>query len=192
MRVTSDAAYKKETEDGYSLRGTLFLRGEGNDQSSFPQNTAVHILDWACRSQRHVTRSTFSAELLSAGDAIDQGMLTSHMLYELEHGPISMQEARNKRMQGGYVPTALYLDAKSVYAAIIATFIKPPAEKSLLCHIQYIRELLDKGIIQYLFWIDTRDMTADGLTKGAVDRNTLHALMDGVQTLQHGFGKWRS
>ena len=48
---------------------------------------------------------------------------------------------------------------------------------SLLCHIQYIRELLDKGIIQYLFWIDTRDVIADGLTKGAVDRNALHTLM---------------
>ena len=36
------------------------------------------------------------------------------------------------------------------------------------------------------------DMTADGLTKGAVDRNTLHTLMDGVQTLQHEFEQWRS
>ena len=62
----------------------------------------------------------------------------------------------------------------------------------MLCHIQYIRELLDKGIIQYLFWIDTRDMVADGLTKGAVDRNTLHALMDGVQTLQHEYEQWKS
>ena len=103
-----------------------------------------------------------------------------------------MHEARNKRMHGGYIPTALYFDAKSVYAAIIATFIKPPAEKSLLCHIRYIRELLDKGIIQFLFWIDTRDMTADGLTKGSVDRNTLHALMDGVQELQHEFAQWKS
>ena len=51
---------------------------------------------------------------------------------------------------GGYIPTALYLEAKSVYAAIIVSFIKAPAEQSLLCHIKYIRELLDKGITQYL------------------------------------------
>ena len=80
----------------------------------------------------------------------------------------------------------------SVYVAIIATFIKPPAEKSLPCHIQYIRELLDKGVVQYLFWIDTRDMIADGLTKAAVDRGALHALMDGVQVLQHTFEQWKS
>ena len=29
LRVISDAAYKKETEDGYSLRGALFLRAAG-------------------------------------------------------------------------------------------------------------------------------------------------------------------
>ena len=54
-------------------------------------------------------------------------------------------------MEGGYIPTALYVDAKSVFAAIIATFIKQPAEKSLLCHCQYLRELLDKRILQHIF-----------------------------------------
>ena len=80
------------------------------------------------------------------------------------------REARDKSMYGGYVPMGLYLDAKSVFAAVTATFIKPPAEKSLLCHIQYIRELLDTRVLQYLFWIDTRDMTSDGLTKGCGTR----------------------
>eukprot|EP00974_Lingulodinium_polyedra_P066043 6389610-Lingulodinium_polyedra.AAC.1 len=56
------------------------------------------------------------------------------------------REARQRRMEGGYIPTALYLDAKSVFVAVKATFIKQPAEKSLLCHAQYVRELLDKRI----------------------------------------------
>ena len=82
-------------------------------------------------------------------------------------------------MNGGYLPTALYVDAKSVYAAVSATFIKQPAEKSLLFHIQYMRELLDKHMIRYLLWVDTRDMAADGLTKGAVARDALHEIMAG-------------
>ena len=114
------------------------------------------------------------------------------MLYELEHGPISALEARNRRMEGGYIPVALYLDAKSVFAAISATFIKQPAEKSLLCHVQYLRELLDKHVLQYLFWLDTRDMGADGLTKGAVTRSLLHSYMDGYMTLQHEHSQWSS
>ena len=100
LRVISDAAYKKETEDGYSLRGALFLRGQGHDSSDFTQASVIHILDWACRSQRHVTRSTFSAELLAAGDAVDQGILISHMVHELENGPMTAFDARNRRMHG--------------------------------------------------------------------------------------------
>ena len=81
-------------------------------------------------------------------------------------------------MEGGYIPIALYLDAKSVFVAVSAAFIKQPAEKSLLCHVQYIRELLDKLVLLYLFWLDTRDMGADGLTKVVVARALLHMYMD--------------
>ena len=87
------------------------------------------------------------------------------MLCEVESGVLSAQEARDRRMEGGYLPTALYLDAKSVYAAVTATFIKQPAEKSLLCHMQYLRELLAKKVVDKLVWLDTRDMGADGLSK---------------------------
>ena len=86
----------------------------------------------------------------------------------------------------------LYLDAKSVYAAVTATFIKQPAERSLLSHVQYIRELLDKKIIFGLAWLDTRDMGADGLTKGAVSRDALHELMAGKMCLRHEHEQWRS
>ena len=75
LRVVSDAAYKKEVEDGYSMRGALYRRGVGHKAEDFAgSKSVVHVLDWACKSQRHVTRSTFSAELLSAGDAADQGI----------------------------------------------------------------------------------------------------------------------
>ena len=105
---------------------------------------------------------------------------------------MTAHEARQHRLHGGYIPTAIYLDAKSVFAATTATFIKQPAEKSLLCHVQYLRELLDERIITYIFWIDTRDMGADGLTKGAVARDLLHAHMDGYMPLKHEFSQWCS
>ena len=162
------------------------MGGNGTDYNYFSGALGtVHILDWACRSQRHVTRSTFSAELFAAGAAAGHGALISHTFREIENGPMPMFVSRNRRTHGGYVPTALYLDAKSAYAAILATFITPSAENPLLCHIQYLRELLDKYIIRYLFRIDTRDMMADGLAQGSVARNMLHLLMDGTQTLLH-------
>ena len=136
LRVVSDAAYKKETEDGYSLRGVTFLRGMVRDTFE-NTNAKVHVVDWVCKAQRHVCRSTFAAELLGAGDAVDQGILVSHMFYEIQHGALTAAQARERSLKQGFIPMALYVDAKSVYAATSATFIKIPAEKSLLSHVQF-------------------------------------------------------
>ena len=152
LRILSDAAYKEETNDGYSLRGAIYCRCSGTSRQSFADySSPVHVVDWACKSQRHVTRSTFSAELLAAGDAFDQGLLTSHLIYEIEFGPLTSKAARDHRMEGGYIPISLYVDAKSVLAGLTATFLKTLAEKSLLCHVQYLRELLDKGVLEKLY-----------------------------------------
>ena len=150
------------------------------------------MLDWVCKNQRHVTRSTFAAELLSGGDAVDQGLLLSQLLHEITHGPLTAAEARNQRLSGGYkIPQVLYLDAMSVYAAVTAVFIKTPAEKSLLCHIQFLRELLDHGDLAGIVWLDTRDMWADGLTKGAAQRDALLRLLDGICKMMHEPKIWR-
>ena len=86
---------------------------------------------------------------------------------------------------------ALYVDAKSVFAAVTATFVKTPAEKSLLSHVQYLRELLDIGLLHSLLWLDTRDMYSDGLTKGSVDRAALHELMECKMIFRHALELWR-
>ena len=90
------------------------------------------------------------------------------------------------RENGRYdVPMVLYIDALSVYAAIPATFIKTPAEQSVLCHLQYVRELLDHDVLRALIWTDTRDMLGDGLTKGSIDRAALHDVMNGTVSMTH-------
>ena len=189
LRIISDAAFKKETEDGYSLRGVVYLRcpGENNFDARFIN---CHILEWVCKAQRHVVRSTFAAELLGACDALDQGVLISQMLRESSSGVLSAAQARQLRIHGGFFPVTLHVDAKSVYAAVTATYIKVPAEKSLLTHLQYVREQLDHGILRKLFWMDTRDMIADGLTKGTVSRDCLHEVMDCHLKINHEMEGW--
>ena len=51
-----------------------------------------------------------------------------------------------------------------MFAAASAVFVKTPAEKSLQCHVQFLRELLDHGVLAAIVWLDTRDMCSDGLT----------------------------
>eukprot|EP00969_Alexandrium_andersonii_P077927 3437109-Alexandrium_andersonii.AAC.1 len=73
----------------------------------------------------------------------------------------------------------------SVFAACTAGFVKIPADNGMLAHVQYLRELLDQRTLKALIWTDTRDMIADGATKGAVDRELLHLAMQGCCKIQH-------
>ena len=86
----------------------------------------------------------------------------------------------------------LYIDAYSVFAAITATYIKMPADNGQLVHLHFIRELLDNGILKVMAWIDTRDMIADGMTKGAVEREALQTAMEGIIVMSHEHELWQS
>ena len=87
---------------------------------------------------------------------------------------------------------ALYVDAMSVFAAVTATFLKIPAEKSLLSHVQYIWELLDTHVLEARLWIDTRDVIADGLTRGSVDREAIDSVLRGSWDIAHTCKCWIS
>ena len=60
-----------------------------------------------------------------------------------------------------------------------------PSEKSLAGHLLWLRELLDIGLLSVLQWADTRDMSADGHTKGSIDRKAILDLMKGIFRFQH-------
>ena len=203
LKCISDSAFKKEQDSGHAVKGALFIRtrlaGAKSTQMTLEPTQVwsvseiAHIIDWICRTQRHVTRSTFSSELFAACDTIDHGMLLATILHQIRTGAVTIAEARYLRERGGWaVKLILAVDAYSVYSAVTAQMVKTPAEKSLLAHLQYLRELLDLGILEYISWLDTRDMVSDGLTKGAVDRVQLHQLMDGLLRLAHEASSWRS
>ncbi len=193
LRVISDAAFKEEEDKGHALRGSIYLRAQGSTPEAFHANGTIHVLEYLCKAIRHVSRSTFAAELHASCDGVDLGILINLLLHEIEKGPVTKSVARDMRDTGGYaIPMTLQTDAMSVYAAVTATYIKNPAGKGLLSHVQFIRELLDTGVLKALLWIDTRDMSSDGLTKGSVDRMLLHQLMDGYQKYQHEHKVWSS
>ena len=71
------------------------------------------------------------------------------------------------------------VDARGVYEAIRAPHLGDLQEPFLKLHIISIREKLEAGSIRRLWWLDTRDMLADGLTKGGVRRDALVAACEG-------------
>ena len=49
--------------------------------------------------------------------------------------------------------------------------------------------MLERGIVHCVQWCDTRDMSADGHTKGSIDRDLLYKVMDGIQTFKYDLKK---
>ena len=63
--------------------------------------------------------------------------------------------------------------AGSLFDAVRASDVGDPAESSLKLHVIALRDKLERGILRRFWWADTRDMLADGLTKGGVCRDAL-------------------
>ena len=124
---------------------------------------------------------------------MDQGKILQLSLHELRAGPGSLDDLRTQSRKGELkVALILILDAMSVVAAIAAPTIKTPAENGLLVHLKWMREQLDTNQLWCLCWGDTRSMAADGLTKGTVDRQALHDVMNGHWKLGQPLKVWRS
>ena len=189
--VVSDSSFKKEEDDGHAMKGVFILLASGG--TGKVQSDVVHILDYAAKKQQHVTRSTFAAELFSACDGVDHGILVNITLHEIERGCRSAGEARRLREEGGLAfHMWLCIDAMSVLAAMTAEAVRTPAEKSLVGHVLWLRELADRGILTGAAWVDTRDMLSDGLTKGSVDRYLIDAAMNGCWEVAHTPKEWQS
>ena len=82
-------------------------------------------------------------------------------------------------------------DSYSIFSYLAAAHLKLPAEKSTFYHLAYLREKLVTGLISSYNWTDTRDMVADGLTKGSADRSALSAVLDGHYVLNHADHEYR-
>jgi len=188
LEVHSDAGFKREEDEGSSapsgksMRGANFMR-LGKDANG---KERIHVLDWQCGSIKNVTRSTFVSELQAAISAVDNGLMLALTLHELCKGPVTPHQGMCLRENGQTaVKLHVCIDAMSVYSSLASDRIKAPAEKSLLCHLLWIRELIDAGSISEFRWIDTRDMSADGHTKGSIPRTALHDVARGYITRLH-------
>ena len=178
----SDAAFKRVDPSGLACRGMVISLISGLDKS-FPGGD-LQVLDFASKKQKRVARSTFAAELHSVADSLETAKLISLTLQEMIGGPqtstelATLEEGISSRKWT--VPIHACIDAYSVHSAICATNTKTPTEASLQIIVQAIREGLDRGRLEALWWVYTHDMLADGLTKGSINRRALlEAFRDG-------------
>ena len=81
--------------------------------------------------------------------------------------------------------TEALTDSYRIFSHLAAAHLKLPAEKGAFYHLAYLREKLVSTHIGSYTWVDTRDMVADGLTKGRADRTSLIQMMHGAYNLDH-------
>jgi len=188
----TDSGYRMMTEvddvKGYGMRGLNVLRrGIRRDLSG----EAIHLLENIARTHKLTIRSSYGAEALAAAHGFDDAYPTIVTISELKLGVITPTKLKQYREEGGLpIKVTLTTDAESVYKSLTSRDMKTPTERTLLGHICWIRELLQLGLIDTIQWCDTRDMTADGHTKGSIDRELLLEVMAGRQHFKHEVKKY--
>ena len=182
--AVSDSAFKRQDESPLACRGSLTLLCT-DTQDVLGGN--IHILDYDCKKQKRVTRSTYGAELHGLADSMEATRIIACAYTELYRGAKTFDQLCKIENEGGYhYPVEACLDAKSVYDSIVHADLKTPQEKSLINILGQMREHMSYRRIRRLRWIDTRDMLADGLNKGAISRRALlTALTKGTWLVEH-------
>lgn len=184
----TDSGYRRMTEaddvKGYGMKGLCLLR-RGVARKRAPAKV-VHLLDSQAKSHKLAIRSSYGAETLGASQGFEEAYPTLVTLVECSDGVLTPADLKRYREKGGLaIKVTLTVDAEGVYKSLTIRDLKTPTEKTLLGHVAWLREMMHLNLIDELQWCDTRDMTADGHTKGSVDRKMLLDLMSGRQSYLH-------
>ena len=182
--AVSDSAFRKEDLRGLAMRGAVI--GIGTASQTSPGGK-FHVIEFYSRKQRRVTRSTFSAELNGFSDTLEFARLLALTMTEiLNQAPSASQLTAWEEKGMLTLPIHGVIDARSVFDALAADEIRPPSEISLIMMLCGIKEMLRTGVMRRMWWVDTRDMVADGLNKGACSREGLLQLGEtGVWKVNH-------
>ena len=187
IAAVSDSAFRslEDNTTGLALRGYIILLT--TNEVKHPGGSCI-ILDYGTKKHKRVNRSTFAAELNAAIDTLEQATIVLFTLEEV----FFPENSDAAGMQLKYVssklhfPLELSIDAKAVFDSIAAPEFTMPTEATLVNHLHSIREHVRDGRLSRLWWIDTRDMIADGLNKGGLPRDPILAICEqGQWSLTH-------
>ena len=140
----------------------------------------MQILEFLSKKLSTVARSTYSAEIQGLHSGTSNGTLLQGFVYETEYAPVANKTVLHEALENGRCPVRHFaaVDAKAVFTSITAKVTKPPTEKHLFYLVVAMRQRLARLGFHTLWWIDTRDMLTDALTKGTIPRHALLKFMN--------------
>ena len=132
------------------------------------------MIDYDAREQARANRGTFGAELNNQLEGSELGMVHRGFWHQALRGRASPQQL-HEISNGGKCDLELHMvgDAYAVFAAVTASEVQVPSEKSLMCAVRALRGRLESGALTALHRCGTRGMLCDALTKGGIARNEL-------------------
>ena len=113
-------------------------------------------------------------------DAVENVILLQLALHQVVCGTGDSTEELLHRLEMGQLqpPIDMVIDCNGVWSNIATKDLDIPTEQSLTLALQSLRDRLSCGGLRAIYWCDTRDMVAYGLTKGSVSRVILQKVMD--------------
>ena len=126
-------------------------------------------------------------------DAADFLLVLGSVFYEIVHGIAPSARDLVKLREGDHFPLPLQVctDGMSLLTALENIVAKIPTEASTLHHVQWLQELTRTRVLDGVYWVDTRDMIADGMTKGSVPRVIIcSAQENGQWKLEHAWRRY--
>ena len=166
----SDSSFKGEGQDHLAMRSGIIALTD-RDGPVQGMNT-LQILEFVCRKQTRVCRSTYMAELLSAVDLSGLAITINSGITEVLQGVQSAAELLRKQEQmNNALQLTLVIDAMAVFLGATSEEARCTDSAALL-HLLALRQLL-RHEVSALAWCDTRDMLCDGLNKGVISREPI-------------------
>ena len=115
---------------------------------------------WKSRCAKRVARSTIEAETMGLCEAAESAIYIRHMW---------------KTTTGEELPIVCRIDSKTLRTALDST--SAVESKRLRIDIASMKEMIEKGEIERVEWVNTKDQKADILTKEGVNEKSLEGLV---------------
>ena len=168
----SDSSFKGDGQDHLAMRSGIIAL---TDRAGPVQGAnSLQPLEFVCRKQSRVCRSTYMAELLSAVDLSGLAVTINSGITEVLQGCQSAAELiRRQEQMNNALQLTLVIDAMAVFQGATSEEARCTDSAALL-HMLSLRQLLGREVSN-LAWCDTRDMLCDGLNKGVIPREPIRA-----------------
>jgi hypothetical protein len=146
--VYADASFGNG-EDGQSQIGYIVSLVDGEGRRC--------PIQWKSNKAKRIAKSTIEAETLSLGEAAETGIYLNRIY----------QEVTGKKN----IPIIMKTDSKTLEKAVKST----SGVKSRILRIDMaaLKEMLEKGEIKVIDWVNTKDQVADILTKNGVNEKNM-------------------